>query len=60
MNAKDRKLVYERIYPWMKRFGFSLYAEKSKEWRATARYIFYEKVGNIRHTFEFFLMYGLA
>jgi len=55
MNAKDRKLMHERIYPWMEKLGFSLDEEKSKEWRATGRYIFNKRIGNIKHSVEFYL-----
>lgn len=55
MNAKDRKLMHERIYPWMEKLGFSLDEERSKECRATGWYFFYKRAGNIRYTFEFYL-----
>ncbi len=53
MNAKDRKLIHERIYPWMEKLGYSLDEEKSKEWRATGRYIFNKRIGNVKYSVEF-------
>jgi len=55
MNAKDRKLIHERIYPWMEKLGYSPDEEKSKEWRATGRYIFSKKIGNVKYRIEFYL-----
>ena len=55
MNARDRKLIHDKIYPWMEKLGFSLDEEKSKEWRATGRYIFTKRIGSVKHSIEFFL-----
>jgi len=55
MNAKDRKLIYERIYPWMERLGFSLDEEKSGEWRATGMYFFNKQADDVKYSFELVL-----